>query len=289
MKPGSAKAMRASLDARLNSTADAMGIDAGRLRRRLVFQRILRRIGPDDNWVLKGGYLLETRLSQGFRTTRDLDLASSLGGDPRVLSAELARVLADDPDGDYFVFRIGAAKPLTADSAGRAGWKMSVEALLDHRVFDRVRIDVMDRLQETVGGCESLRIPPPITGLEFDDAEVQSVDVAQHAAEKLHAMSRLYAGDRVSTRVKDLVDLTLMVDAGLLPDPRLAARLRTVFSARDGISPPPVLPAPPASWTTDFSTLSNATSAADTTLQRAFEVVSLIYTRAVDRIGKGPE
>ncbi len=76
MTPSSAAAMRAALEARLVNQAQSQGVDAGRLRRRLVFQRVLRRLAADDRWILKGGFLLEARLSDRARTTRDLDLAS---------------------------------------------------------------------------------------------------------------------------------------------------------------------------------------------------------------------
>jgi Nucleotidyl transferase AbiEii toxin, Type IV TA system len=287
MSPASAAAMRASLDARLTASATALGIDAGRLRRRLVFQRILRRIGTADNWVLKGGYLLETRLRQGFRTTRDLDLVTNLASSAEALTGELDQLLSADPDHDFFRFRITRTRPLADDTAGRGGWKLSVDAVLDDRPFDMVRLDVMQRFEETTGGREMIAIPPPIGGLGLAVADVQSVDLAQHAAEKLHALTKMYVGDRVSTRVKDLVDLALMLDAGFLPDPRLRVRVAAVFASRDRRPPPPNLPRPPARWSADFATLVTGTAAADTTLAQAFETVSAMYVDAVHADEKG--
>lgn len=272
--------MRASLDARLMSAATDLGIDPGRLRRRLVFQRILRRIGAVDNWVLKGGFLLETRLRQGFRSTRDLDLVTDLAHDAETLTRELERLVSVDPDDDFFTFRITGTRPLADDIAGRRGWKISVDAILDGRPFDRVRLDVMERFEETAGGREMIAVSPPIGELGLSVADVQAVDLAQHAAEKLHALTRLYVGDRVSTRVKDLVDLTLMLEAGFLPDSRLHRRLVAVFASRAGGTPPLGLPTPPARWTSDFATLVTGTAAAGTTLEHAFAAVSAMYNDA---------
>ena len=82
-----------------------------------------------------------------------------------------------------------------------------------------------------------------------------AVDVAQHAAEKFHAMARTYAGDRPSSRVKDLVDVVLLAEAGLLPHPDLAGRLHTVWQVRDGVPPPAQLPEFPASWLADYAAM----------------------------------
>ncbi|SED75829.1 hypothetical protein SAMN05216532_5603 [Streptomyces sp. 2231.1] len=56
-------------------------------------------------------------------------------------------------------------------------------------------------------------------------------------------------GDRPNTQVKDLVDLVLLVEPGLLTDPaRLHERVRVVFDVRDTHAPPLGLPNPPATW-----------------------------------------
>jgi hypothetical protein len=253
----------------------------------LVFQRILRRIGAADNWVLKGGYLLETRLRQGFRTTRDLDLVTNLAHSVVAVTHELDHLMSADPDDDFFTFRITGTRPLADDAAGLGGWKVSVDAVLDDRPFDRVRLDVMQRFEETEGGREMVAIPPPIDSLGLTVADVQSVDLAQHAAEKLHALTKMYVGDRVSTRVKDLVDLNLMLEAGLLPDSRLRERVAAVFASRDGGPPKPHLPPPPTRWSSDFATLVTGTAAPNTTLAQAFEAVSVIYADAVNADEEG--
>jgi hypothetical protein len=80
------------------------------------------------------------------------------------------------------------------------------------------------------------------------------VDVAQHAAEKFHAMARTDAGDRPSS-VKDLVDVVLLVEAGLLPHPDLPGRLQTVWQVRDAVPPPAQLPAFPAAWLGDYAAM----------------------------------
>lgn len=72
-------AFREALEARLNATADdRSGIS--RLRKRVVFERLLARlqVAAPGTWVLKGGFALELRLGGAARTTRDIDIDSSL-------------------------------------------------------------------------------------------------------------------------------------------------------------------------------------------------------------------
>jgi hypothetical protein len=273
--------MRAALEARLVNQAAAAGVEAGRLRRRLVFQRVLRRLSGDDRWVLKGGYLLEARLAGGARTTRDLDLVTAHATELGQLLEALEGVLARDPDGDFFRFTVTSTSPLAADEAGFGGWRFSIDARLAGRAFDRVRIDVVGRIAETAGGTEIVEVAAPIIGMDLGSAHVVAVDVAQHAAEKLHALCRTYAGDRPSTRVKDLVDVVLLIEAGALPDPRLADRLRTVFAARDGRDPPPGLPEPPASWARDYAVLVADVGVGTETVDAAMALASRLYAEAL--------
>ena len=55
----------------------ANGTDLDRLRRRVVFERILARLATatGERWILKGGFALEVRLGDRARATRYLDVA----------------------------------------------------------------------------------------------------------------------------------------------------------------------------------------------------------------------
>jgi hypothetical protein len=73
-----AGAFRAALETRLNERARRDAVDLHRLRRQVVFDRLLARLfDPSqpvrDGWVLKGGYALEMRFHMA-RSTKDLDL-----------------------------------------------------------------------------------------------------------------------------------------------------------------------------------------------------------------------
>ncbi len=272
-------ALRASLDARLQLLARERGQDVNRLRRHLTFQRMLRRL--DETWVVKGGYLLEARLGARARATKDLDLA--LAEPAEDLAARLAEALDGDIDGDGFVFRVsGARSHLRDDDAlGGPGAHVSVTALLAGRDFAHVRVDVVARPEEVDGGVERVILPPVVAEPGWPAVSVLAVDVSQHLAEKLHALSAIDAHPRPSTRVKDLVDVVLVADAGLVDVERLARRLRAVFRARDGALPPPHLPEPPAAWRADYADLVAPYSVSATDVTTAITLTRDLYARAL--------
>ena len=89
-----------SVTDRVRVAAHAAGVDANRLRRAVVFQRLLVRLAP-HGLVLKGGYSLEARLPGAARATKDVDLVGRLA---TASDAETARPAAqphrDDTAGE---------------------------------------------------------------------------------------------------------------------------------------------------------------------------------------------
>ncbi len=77
MRYASAAAFRTGLEARLLNQSRETGVSLGRLRRGVVFERLLARLARsgEDGWVLKGGMALEIRMGGRARATKDLDLA----------------------------------------------------------------------------------------------------------------------------------------------------------------------------------------------------------------------
>ena len=270
--------LRASLDARILSQSG--GEDPYPLRRRLAYQRILRRLGEslEGEWVLKGGYLLEARLDTRARATKDLDLAMRSVDTGSEVQTMLRAALVRDPDGDHFKFTVSPPTALADDSRGNHAWRVSVDALLDNRSFAKLRVDLVERLGEIAGATETVTVPVPIAGSPFTEARITAVDIAQHAAEKFHALCLIFPDGRQNTRVKDLLDIVLMAEAGLLPTSNLHARTRAVFQARDDREPPSNLPKPPASWRRDYDLLATSTNARITDLDAAFRLASSLFT-----------
>lgn len=253
--------LRAGLQARLVTEARSREIDPGRLGRQVAFERLLVRLAdaePEtpDGWVLKGGLALELRLGDVCRSTRDLDLAIREGDvDGNDVRVRLLDALAEDRYNDHFTFVVAAPRPITADLSGRPGWHFPVDVRLAGRTFVSVRLDVVARAEEIEGAVEQLSFRSGLAFAGFPAwVTVPAIDVAQHAAEKFHAMTRKY-GDYPSTRVKDLVDLVLLIEHELVDRARLRQRLRTVFTVRASHEMPVDLPDPPAAWHGDYLTL----------------------------------
>ena len=263
-------ALRAALEARLatGDTTTLPGLE--RLRRRAVFERLLVRLehAMPGQWVLKGGMALEVRLGDRARTTRDLDLAiRQASQDADTVRDELIEALADDPEGDGFEFRIGQAKPMDPDEAGRAGWRFTVDARLDGRTFANVRLDVVARTEE-ISTTDRITLRSMLAFAGFPDHEIEAVDPAQHFAEKLHALTRPH-GDRANSRVKDLPDLLLLVDQGLKPTPELLATVRHVFTVRATHDLPTELPDPPPDWAARYAALADELFIEESTVDAA--------------------
>lgn len=245
-----------SVNDRIRLTAQAAGVDANRVRRSVVFQRLLVRLAP-HGLVLKGGYSLEVRLPGVARATKDVDLVGrlALAADADALLDALEPMLEVTP-GDGFTFRVESVRRLREVDGGQHAWRLKVEVLLDRARFETVTVDLVGQVDELVGATELLSVACPVLLPGCDDVVIEAADVYQHAAEKFHAYARIYAQDRPSSRVKDLVDLVLLVEAGLLDDnARLRGRLDRVHSVRDGSPPPAQLASPPEYWTRPFAVM----------------------------------
>lgn len=82
-------------------------------------------------------------------------------------------------------------------------------------------------------------------------ARVPSVSREEQFAEKLHAYTLPRAG-RPNSRVKDLVDLALLVESGTLNRSRLRTSVADTFRRRATHPVPSAFPPPPAAWQSTF-------------------------------------
>jgi hypothetical protein len=258
----SAGALRTALEARLLERAKRRDEDLQRLRRQVAFDRLLARLFGTETavrgWVLKGGYALELRFRHA-RATRDLDLtvtASGIGADsdgapPAMLHGQLVRAALARLQ-DFFVFEIGDAT-LELDQAPEGGARFPVDARLDGRSFVTFHVDV------GVGDA----VLEPVDEIAGEDwlgfagiapSVVPALSLEQHWAEKLHAYSRPREG-RPNTRVKDLVDLVLLIERERLSGDRVRASVAVTFGRRRTHDVPQELPPPPSEWNRPFAAL----------------------------------
>ncbi len=269
-------ALRRALEDRIIALATKTGDDNQRLRRQAAFDRLLCRLFQNEKspWLLKGGYAMELRI-RGARTTRDIDLAlrrsaaTPKGWNVEVVTAMLRQAAAINL-ADGFEFTIGEAV-LDLDAAPSGGARFTVLAQMAGRQFAQFHMDVSsgDVLREPYEILEG-RDWFGFAGLPR--ARVPAVSPEEQFAEKIHAYT-LPRASRENTRVKDLVDLVLLIEQAKLDATRLAKSIRETFQRRNTHSFPTALAAPPASWSVRFSEMAEECGL-EPDIQKHFSVVT---------------
>ena len=254
----SPQALRTALEHRLLATSRESGVALDRLRRRVLFERVVSRIEVAEPglWVLKGGMALEVRLSDAARLTKDIDvgLRDSVAS-PADLHERLIDALSNDPFNDRFTFEVSEPAALREDGGGHPTWRVPVAAFLAAKPFGAIKVDVSPRAHE-LQATDRLPLPNSLDFAGIPTTEVEIVDVHRHAAEKFHAMTRDF-GDRENSRVRDLLDLVLLIENELLSPGAVADAARAVWAERDGTQPPRPLPPLPASWPARYAQLAD--------------------------------
>jgi hypothetical protein len=277
------QALRVALEDRLKNQSRETALDLERLRRRVVFERILARLETADpgRWILKGGMALEFRLGDRARGTRDLDLAVRGAIDEGDVARDLLiMALAADHDGDGFSFAVGEPKELDVDGAGRPGWRFSADAAMAGRRFAVVRLDVVARSDEIIG-TDRVTLPGTLGFAGISAGDVEAVDRRQHYAEKFHALTRMY-GDRPSSRVRDLPDLILLIEGALSPKDGLRGRVEHVFEVRGNHPVPDHIPDPPSDWADRYAAIARELDISAKTLDAAMELLRRFWERVLD-------
>jgi len=251
----SAASFRQSLEQRLQAIAKDTGVDLQRIRRKLAFERFLARLFATQPypWVLKGGYALEVRFEMS-RATKDLDLGTRLkiaGTEEQQLEILLDKLQerAMHRMDDHFLFQVESSAKVI-ESAPYGGFRFPIKSLIAGRLFVAFSLDIgfgdaiTPPIDEVIGAdwLNFCGIPP---------AKFEAISLEQQFAEKIHAMT-IDRGERENSRVKDLVDVLLLIESGL-DKKRVIKSLANTFRRR-GDEPvsriPPILP---QSWKKPFS------------------------------------
>lgn len=248
-----ASAFRRALEDRLNAAAKSEGLDLQRMRRQLAFDRLLVRLFAAKNppWRLKGGYALELKLAIA-RTTRDLDLGLSSATIPGHDLLEILQTAAAQDTGDFFTYAIGEPS-MDLDGAPYGGSRYPVVANLDGRLFARFHLDLgLGDIQREPWEWTESKDWLGFAGIEA--GRFPSISREEHFAQKIHAYS-LPRSDRANTRVKDLVDLVLLINSEPMDLERLQRDMIDTFQRRMTHPVPMELEAPPDFWKPIFSKL----------------------------------
>ncbi len=280
-----AGAFRRALEERLKKISQAEQVDVTRLRRQVSFDRLLARLFRVEPapWALKGGYALELRFKTA-RSTIDIDVSLQLvvaatdQEDTSVIVREMLQNAANISLGDWFEYTIGSPV-MDMEAAPYGGARYPVEARMDARVFSRFHLDVGigDAVMEPLETVECRK------WLEFAGIEgprVQTIPREQQFAEKLHAYT--LPRSSANSRVKDLVDLALLVNSGELATERIREAVRVTFQRRGThVLPSPLLP-PPSDWRKSFEAFADECRlprAMDAVFGRVRAYVEAVLTR----------
>jgi predicted nucleotidyltransferase component of viral defense system len=268
-------ALRAALEQRLKQIAKAEGTDVQRLRRQVAFDRFLARLfdNGDTQWVLKGGYAMELRFRVA-RATKDLDFTvrtTSSTSEDAVLD-HLQEAGQRDLN-DFFSFRVGA-RMMDLDGAPYGGSRYPVDAMMAQRTFAKFHLDVgigdvvLDPLEhiQTRDWFGFAGIPP---------ASVPTIQREQQFAEKLHAYTLPRAGT-VNSRVRDLVDMVLLIQSETLAAAAVVKALVRTFDRRATHPLPTTLELPPSDWDLPFQRLADECRL-DRSVSKAFSELSRFY------------
>jgi hypothetical protein len=240
-------AFRQALEERLKTISREVGTDFQRLRRQVAFDRLLARLVSEStgDWILKGGYAMELRFVTA-RSTRDLDFTLR-AGDTGFALDHLQREGARDIS-DFFSFRVGEAM-MDLDGAPYGGARYPVESRLDGRTFVKFHVDVGigDVILEPF---ETLVTRDWLAFAEIPSASVTMISREQQFAEKIHAYT--LPRSTPNSRVRDLVDLHLLIASDSLDLSQCNEALRRTFVRRNTHELPKDLVPPPADWDRPF-------------------------------------
>ena len=255
-----AKDFKKALKAKLQEISIKDGVNVQRLQRRMAFDRLLCRLFSDPKapWILKGGHALELRIGEA-RATMDIDLAmraiADLGTKENINSSELIlqeiQKKASLDLHDYFEFTISVSNE-DIQGPPYGGSKFHVDVQIAGTTYVEFNLDV---------GIGDVWIEPYET-IQLKDwlgfADIQSLSIPiiskeQHFAEKLHAYT--LPRESKNSRVKDLVDLYLLIQKGDMNILLLKQAIELTFERRKTHAVPQAIFPPPEDWEKPFKAM----------------------------------
>jgi hypothetical protein len=279
--------MRQALDDRLRNEASKRGTTFERLRTKLMLERLLARLfhADDAPWLLKGGMAFELRYHPRARSTRDVDLVmlasdSESSAEPSLLAAirEALQQAARLDLGDYLQFTVGEARKELQGPPG-GGASFPVTARLADKEFGRFQVDV--GLGDALTGAPEVLVGDDLLGFAgIGPARVRAIGRPQQFAEKLHAYTYPW-GERENRRVKDLVDMVLLVERGALDGRELHEAAKATFAARAKQSLPTELAPPPAAWRNEYAALAADAGVLARDVDAAFALLSAHWASVI--------
>jgi predicted nucleotidyltransferase component of viral defense system len=194
------------------------------LLRRLAASRFSR------NFILKGGFLLSSMISNLGRTTRDLDfLGMEIGNDVTGMVEVFTEICSLSSD-DHLIFLTDQldAEEIKEDNI-YSGIRITVPCLLD-RSQHMLQVDVGfgDRITP---GEKEFNLP---VVLHEDSINLYVYPIESVIAEKFEAMITL---DRINSRMKDFYDLYMIFENCRIDPEILLNAIQNTFRVRKTVCP----------------------------------------------------
>lgn len=223
------KDLAASVRARLLNIAKSEGSDFNQLLVRYALERFLYRLSQSphaDRFLLKGALLFTLWYDMPHRPTRDADLLGFGPSDLQSISQtfrEIASITVDD--GITFDPGSVAADDIRKE-AGYAGARVVITGELA-KARCKTQIDIGFGDAVTPGPVQS---EYPVLLEDFPAPRLRTYPVYTVISEKLHAIALL---GMTNSRVKDYLDLWVMLDRESLNMNTLAQAISATFTRRD--------------------------------------------------------
>ena len=227
----------ASVRARLLNIAKAEGSDFNQVLVRYTLERLLYRLSQSrhaDRFVLKGALLFTLWYDMAHRPTRDADL---LGFGPSDLASigQMFRDIVSVPAHDGIVFDPASVKVEDIrKEAGYGGARVLITGELA-KARCRAQVDIGFGDAVTPGPVQAVF---PVLLADFPAPQLRTYPVYTVIAEKLHAIALL---GMTNTRLKDYLDLTVLLEREALDPSTLARAIAATFTRR-GMAVPTQLP-----------------------------------------------
>lgn len=237
MSQDQVKDLAASVRARLLNRAKAERSDFNGVLVRYALERLLYRLGQSahgDRFLLKGAMLFTLWYDMPHRPTRDVDLLGFGASDLDSITQTFKNIASVEvEDGIRFDPASVSAEEIRKE-AGYAGARVFIAAeLAGARLKTQVDIGFGDAV--TPGPVKAVY---PVLLEDFPAPKLHTYPVYTVIAEKLHAIAVL---GMTNSRLKDYLDLWVLLERETLDDGVLAAALAATFQRR-GMKVPNALP-----------------------------------------------
>ena len=252
-------ALLQAINDRLRVISEKEPISVTHLRRHLAFDRFLVRLFLMKNcpWILKGGYAMELRTHRG-RATKDLDLAMLEGQLSSDSSQHKSRIIYDllvdavsVELNDFFIFEISNTS-LQLFSPPEGGFRFPVRSVLDGKTFTKFHIDIgMGDINRQP--FEKLKSRDWLGFAGIETVPFLAISKEQQFAEKLYVYT--IPRNRKNSRVKDIVDMILLIKNKELSSSKVIESTHAVFKHYGTHEIPNELLPPPSEWEASFSQL----------------------------------